>query len=47
LRCDVSFLVVATQAFAPSTVAWLTSAISIGVLLVSMWSMFGPAMPVH
>jgi hypothetical protein len=47
LILGAGFLVVATQAFAPSTVVWLTFAISIGVLLVSMWLIFGPPMTVY
>jgi hypothetical protein len=47
LILGASFLVVATQVFVPDTVVWLTFAISLGVLLVSMGLIFAPKMGIH
>lgn len=41
LVLGAGFLLVATQAFAPITVAWLTFAIAIGAALVSIPAMLG------
>lgn len=43
LMLGAGFLVVATQAFAPGTVMWLTFAIAIGATLIGTWMIFGPA----
>ncbi|MHB1572233.1 MAG: hypothetical protein ACYC0H_23920 [Solirubrobacteraceae bacterium] len=47
LILGAGFLVVATQAFAPITVAWLTFAIAAGAAFVGMWMIFGPTMTVY
>jgi len=42
-----SFLVVATQAFAPAVVMWLTFSVAIGVTLIGTWMILGRRMSVY